>query len=227
MKKIMWQEILSTLFPKRCIGCEIIIPSSQLFLCERCSSGLPFNYLLLNKKNSLYTKINQAVKIESASSLLLFTKENLTQKLIHHLKYKNCPELGSWLAEIWFEQNKHRPDLQEIESIIPVPIHPKRLRERNYNQMTLCCKKLAHLLSCLYDENTLIRIHHMESQTQSGKYERMNRMIDAFQRTNRKSKHYLLVDDVFTTGSTLISCTEKLLEANGAKVSILALATAE
>ncbi|MDR1877146.1 MAG: hypothetical protein LBQ84_05930 [Flavobacteriaceae bacterium] len=227
MKKIMWQDVLSTLFPKRCIGCETIIPSSQLFLCERCTCNLPFAHLPLNKENFLYEKIDPTAKIEAASSLLFFKKDTLSQKLIHHLKYKNRPELGEWLAKIWFEQNRHNSALAEIESVIPVPIHSKRLKKRNYNQVSLCGRKLASLLNCEYDETTLIRIHHLESQTQSGKYERMNRMKNAFQRTNQEVKHYLLVDDVFTTGATLSSCTKELTKVEGSKVSIFALATTE
>lgn len=222
----MWQEVLNMLFPKKCINCEIIIPSSQLYLCEVCKTKLPFTGIILNNENYLCEKLNLITKIESASALLNFTKNNITQKLIHHLKYKNMPELGEWLAEIWFQNNKDNPFLKKIETVIPVPIHPKRLKNRNYNQLTLCGKRLADLLNCEYDEYTLKRIYHLKSQTQSGKYERMERMKNTFQRTNSKKSHFLLVDDVFTTGSTLIYCTEELLKIKTSQVSIFTLAIA-
>ncbi len=220
----MWQGVLSVLFPKRCIECETIIPQSQNFLCEVCNSHLPFTGIILNKENPLYEKINLTTKIEYASSLLFFKKDNLTQKLIHHLKYKNRPELGEWLAEIWFEQNKNNPALNKIEMVIPVPIHSKRLKKRNYNQISLCAKKLTQLIGCNYNETILVRSHHLESQTQSGKYDRLKRMKNAFQITQEKSGHYLLVDDVFTTGATLTSCTEELLKTKDTKVSIFTIA---
>ncbi len=220
----MWQGVISVLFPKRCIGCEDIIPKSQNFLCDVCSARLPFTEIPLGKENLLYEKINRISETEYASSLLFFKKDNLTQKLIHYLKYKNLPELGEWLAEIWVEKNRNNPALNEIETIIPVPIHPKRLKNRNYNQISLCVKKLARLLDCKYDETILIRTHHLESQTESGKYDRLKRMKGAFQLTNEKPGHYLLVDDVHTTGATLISCTEELLKIKDAKVSVFTLA---
>jgi competence protein ComFC len=220
----MWQEILSTLFPNRCIGCETIISSSQPYLCEMCKANLPFIHTPFNSTNAIHSQINKSVKIEFASSLLLFSKENITQQLIHHLKYKNKPEIGSWLAEIWFKQNENNPYLKEIKTIIPVPIHSKRYKKRSYNQITLCCKKLATLLHCNLDEHTLQRVSHMESQTQSNKEDRIKKMKNAFKRNSKNSSHYLLVDDVLTTGATLIACTQELLKIKNSQVSIFTLA---
>lgn len=222
----MWQEILSTLFPMRCIGCEIIISSTQSYLCENCKANLPFTHMPFIRDNSIYDKISESVKIEFASSLLFFSKKNITQKLIHHLKYKNKPEIGSWLAEIWYRQNQDNPYLKEVNTIIPVPIHYKRFKQRNYNQIILCCKRLASLMNCNFDEHLLERVIHMESQIESNKDERMNRMKKAFIRTNQSSSHYLLVDDVLTTGATLISCAHELLKIQNSQVSIFTLAIA-
>lgn len=220
----MWQEVINMLFPKKCINCELIIPTSQSYLCETCKAKLPFTGIKLNNENFLYEKLNAITKIESASALLYFNKNNITQQLIHNIKYKNLPELGEWLAEVWVHSNENNPFLKQVKTVIPVPVHPKRLKKRNYNQITLCAKKLADLLGCEFDETTLERTHHLKSQTQCGKYERMERMKNAFRRTSSKESHFLLVDDVFTTGSTLVYCTEELLKNNGSKVSTFTLA---
>lgn len=220
----MWQEILSTLFPNRCIGCETIISSSQQYLCEICKANLPFTHIPFNNTNIIHNQISKSVKIEFASSLLFFSKENITRQLIHHLKYKNKPEIGSWLAEIWFMQNEGNPCLKDIKTIIPVPIHPKRYKKRSYNQIMLCCQKLATLLHCNLDEHLLQRVSHTESQTQSSKEERLKKMKNAFKRNSKSSDHYLLVDDVLTTGATLIACTQELIKTKNSQVSIFTLA---
>ena len=199
----MWQEILSTLFPMRCIGCEIIISSTQSYLCENCKANLPFTHIPFIRDNSIYDKISESVKIEFASSLLFFSKKN-----------------------IWYMQNQDNPYLKEVNTIIPVPIHYKRFKQRNYNQIILCCKRLASLMNCNFDEHLLERVIHMESQIESNKDERMNRMKKAFIRTNQSSSHYLLVDDVLTTGATLISCAHELLKIQNSQVSIFTLAIA-
>lgn len=221
----MWQEILSTLFPNRCIGCETIISSSQHYVCEKCKAHLPFTYIPFDNANSIHSQLNNSAKIEFASSLLFFSKENITQQLIHHLKYKNKPEIGSWLAEIWFMQNENNPCLKEVKTVVPVPIHSKRYKKRNYNQILLCCKKLTTLMNCNFDEHVLQRVSHTKSQTQSNREERIKKMENAFIRNSNYSSHYLLVDDVLTTGATLIACTQELLKTDDSQVSIFTLAT--
>ncbi|MDR3271942.1 MAG: ComF family protein [Flavobacteriaceae bacterium] len=206
------------------MNCGLITPDAQEFLCEKCKNSLPLTGMILGSDNEIHAKINETTRVKYASSLLFFHQENIAQTLIHHMKYKNFPELGTLLAEIWLEENKNNPVLSEIESVIPVPIHAKRERKRGYNQVELCTQWLAERLNCKFDNQALVRVHHLESQTKSGKYERLERMKNAFRRTNSEAKHYLLVDDVFTTGATLTACTEELLKIPETEVSIFTLA---
>ncbi|MGM5630428.1 ComF family protein [Apibacter raozihei] len=223
----MWQEVLSVLFPKRCINCDLIIPFHQKFVCESCSSVLPFTGIPFSSDNYLKEKINNHVKIEYASSLLIFKKNNITQKLVHYLKYKNCPEIGSWMAEIWFELNKNNSNLKQIDYVVPVPIHYKRFEKRTYNQIELCAETLSKLLNCTYEPQILKRIYHLDSQTNSGKWERLQRIQGAFQKNISKKGHFLLVDDVLTTGATLIACATELLKTEETKISIFTLSSAQ
>ncbi|TWP30895.1 ComF family protein [Apibacter muscae] len=222
----MWQTFLSSLFPLRCFGCGLIIPTHQKYLCEKCLGRMPYTHWRLDSENCMYEKINSLVNIESASALLFFDKDNLTQKLIHFLKYKNYPELGSWMADLWFENHKNQTFLKDIKSVVPVPIHRKRLKLRGYNQVVPCAQRLAHLLNCEYNDSTLERTLHKKSQTTLNKFDRIAKMKNTFTRINNHSSHYLIVDDVFTTGSTIVSCAEELLKNPQSKVSVFTLAIA-
>lgn len=220
----MIRFVLYSLFPNRCLICNSIIPEFQKFVCLKCFSNLAFSYFTFGKDNFSYEQISKFTSLEYASSLLLFHKKNATQKLIHQMKYKNKPEIGEWLAEIWFNSNKNNEKLREIECVIPVPIHAKRLKKRGYNQVEKCSKKLAHLLNCEYDDYTLKRIHHAESQTFSNREHRLSKMKNSFQKTNNKESHFLLVDDVLTTGATLSSCIEVLKQnSEQTKISVFTL----
>ena len=206
------------------MNCEVIIPETQEFLCENCKNSLPLTGMILDSGHELHAKINETARIKYASSLLFFEQGNMAQKLIHYMKYKNFPELGAWLADLWLAENKNNPALSEIEAVVPVPIHAKRERKRGYNQVEACAKRLAERLNCSFDNQVLVREHHLESQTASGRYERLGRMKNAFRRTNSEAKHYLLVDDVFTTGATLTACAEELLKVPETVVSVFTLA---
>src|SRR5690606_17411112 len=108
-------------FPRRCLNCDSVI-SQDNPLCVFCASNLPYTHWGLDKNNPAYDKLKHLCQLKSSHSLLFFRHENITQKLLHSLKYENHPAIGILLAE----KTAIDLNLSSFDGIIPVPIHSKK-----------------------------------------------------------------------------------------------------
>ena len=134
-------------------------------------------------------------------------------------------QLGKWYGHILKEQSL----FSTIDLIIPVPLHPKRERQRGYNQSTQFAIGLSETLNIPYRENVLKRQLYTPTQTGKNRVERLENVLPAFQLKQKEviaGKHVLLVDDVLTTGATLEACALQLLEASNVKISMATIAIA-
>ena len=147
--------------------------------------------------------------------------------MIHKLKYKGREEIGEVLG------NWYAPDLVKlfiddpIDAIIPVPLHKKRLRERGYNQVTTFGNALSQRMLVPVDETLLYRTSYSKTQTRKtllGRIEVNKTLFDVQFTDADHFKHFLLIDDVLTTGSTLEACARALLKIPGAKISVACMA---
>lgn len=218
--KTIVNSLVDLFFPMRCIHCDEVIPSNQT-LCVSCVAELPFTHWNLDQNNKTYQQIHQYCNVESAYSLLHFTKRNVTQSILHEIKYKNRPELGLLIADLI------TIDLSTIDYIIPVPIHSKRLKERGYNQVELFASQLAKNHHIKWDKNLLIRAKFNSSQVEKNKQKRLATLANAFQLTKIPTPgHYLIVDDLLTTGATLSQAVLPFNEYDDIKVSVLTIGCA-
>lgn len=158
---------------------------------------------------------------------MYFNKFNTTQKLVHYLKYKNRQDIGTFLAQWFGHELKEQNVYDSVDCIIPVPIHPKKLKRRGYNQISSFCKTLGKLLEIPCEEELLIKVSDNSSQTFKSRFERYKDIQTNFKLTDTvflENKHVLLIDDVITTGATIVSCCEELLKTENIKISVLSIA---
>jgi len=121
-------------------------------------------------------------------------------------------------------------EFKKVDCIIPVPLHPKKMRERGYNQVTKFGKQLSFYLKKPFISNELVRISSTKTQTFKSRFERFNHLDTKFHLKNPakfNNKHILLIDDVITTGATLEACAKEFLKAENCKISILTMAYTE
>ncbi len=151
----------------------------------------------------------------------------VVRDLIHRFKYSRDETLrrplGNWLAEAFDDR---RLADAEPDWIVPVPLHPVRQREREYNQAALLAEWVARRSGIPY-RNVLRRMRYTTTQTQFDRRHRMRNLRGAFALRHNVSvidKHILLVDDVLTTGATLDACSSILLEAGASRVHAITLA---
>nr|WP_315054206.1 phosphoribosyltransferase family protein [Chryseobacterium indoltheticum] len=154
-----------------------------------------------------------------------FEKENLSRKIIHELKYKSREKAGKTLAEWTAERldfKKEKPDV-----LVSVPLHPKKLKERGYNQLHLFTETLSRFYGIPFSHNLIKRNHYSKAQALKDKQHRLETQNTFSITENITDKHILLIDDVFTTGNTVSSIAWEILKAGNNKVSVLVMAMDE
>ena len=151
------------------------------------------------------------------------------RKIIHHLKYKGMKEVGYEMGKHFGAAIKQAQHFEEIDLLVPVPLHKNKLRQRGYNQSYWIAKGMGEIMNKPVETESIKRNVETNTQTRKARYERWENVEHIFKLKNEqliRDKHILLVDDVVTTGSTLEACASALLKAENTKVSIATLGVA-
>lgn len=177
------------------------------------------------RKNFIEAKFYGRVELLFGWSYLYFHQEGIAQKLLHRLKYNNMPEIGVELGRMYASEIIQLLQKQQLDAIVPVPLHYKKLKKRGYNQS----EKFAEGISSITGIpviTALSRTQSTETQTAKNRLERWNNVNSIFKIIKEEihGKRVLLVDDVITTGATIEACASVLVKAN-CQVAVLSLAT--
>jgi ComF family protein len=182
------------------------------------------NYL---EENAVDRIFYGRIPIKKAASFVFFTKSGLVKNLLHWLKYKNQEQIGSFFGEWCGALLTENGQLKNVDVVVPVPLHPKKLKKRGYNQVSLFAQTIAEQIGATYCDDWLIKTKNIKTQTKKGRQSRWESSKDAFElnASNRRNfSHVLLVDDVITTGATIESCAKTLLQQKNTEVSVLSMA---
>lgn len=224
---IAFKDLFNLFYPKLCVNCNNQLTLNEEIICVFCRHDLPLTHFNSFTKNKVTKTFYGRVRIEKGYSLLFYRKENSTQKIIQELKYKGNEEIGTFFGNFLGEIILKNNEFNDVDFIIPVPLHPKKLKKRGYNQVAKFGKILSKHLKTPYKENILTRASSTKTQTLKARFERFTNTDTQFLLTNKsyfKNKHVLLIDDVITTGATLEACIKELQKTSGIKVSILTMA---
>lgn len=224
------ESFVGLLFPNVCMGCGGVLSKQEKVLCFICENNLPKTFFHNEVDNAVFKRLYGRIPIENATSLFYFDKGGTVQHLMHQLKYNDKKEVGSYLGKMLGNYLLESNSFNSIESVIPVPLHEKKLYQRGYNQSEYFADGIAEAMSISCLPNALKRTDYTETQTGKNRFERWDNVKDAFELINPeliKNKHVLLVDDVVTTGATLEACAHRLMDAQNTKVSIATIAYAQ
>lgn len=225
----MINYLVNLFFPKVCAGCKSYIATNESVICTVCRHELPLTNHHLNRENEAFKKFYGRIPVEHVSALLYFHKKGMVQEMIHNLKYKGHEEIGTLLGEWYASDLKESSTLNNVDVIIPVPLHKKRLKERGYNQVMNFGLALSENFKIPLNDSILIRKVYSKTQSKKnllGRTEGIETVFDVAYTEEDANKHYLLIDDVLTTGATLEACSKALLKIPGAKISIVCMAMA-
>lgn len=225
----MFQKLINLFFPKVCLSCTNALVDNEEYVCTNCRHDLPVTNFHFDNTEELKKVLYGRVKVENGTALFRFQKKGIVQHLIHNLKYKGHQEVGEFLGNWLGEELKTIEEYKNIDIVIPVPLHKRKLKQRGFNQVTLFAKQIASSLNAKYSESVLIKISDTKSQVNKSRLARWNDSNEIFSIQNLdeiKNKHILLVDDIITTGATIEACSNQLLKAKNIKISVATMAIA-
>lgn len=209
------------LFPNRCLGCNCIIDAENV-ICSLCEDHISFTHHRFSQPNELLGRCKTLFPTEHAAALMAFEKEGLSRKLIHELKYRKREKVGSYLAKTASKMLDF--SVIKADLIATVPLHPKKEKERGYNQLHQFANNLAHETNIPVDHQLIRRNHYKKAQALQNRAHRSD-TESLFSLTKPiENQHVLLVDDVFTTGNTMATIAWEVLKAGNNKVSVLIMA---
>lgn len=221
-------DLFDLFLPPRCAACGGLRPRGMRFLCPACEWEMPATGYCTVHDNPVYRKFYGLVPLAEASSLIFYTSHSRYRRMIHDMKYhgqwRQCRHFG----HIMGAEMKKGGLYDSADMIVPIPLHPRRLLTRGYNQAAYIAHGMAQGTGLPVVTGAIRRKRHNPSQTKTSRMERWDNVHGIFTvRDGRlfENKHVILVDDVLTTGATLVSCAETILEAApSARISVVTLA---
>jgi ComF family protein len=228
--------VRNTLFPPHCFGCRRLV-ADQGAVCAECWSNIRFierpycEVLGTPFQNDpgegalSGDAIAHPPPFRRARAAVGFS--GVPRRMVQSLKYHDKPELARWMA-VWMVR-AGRQLLEEADVVLPVPLHPRRFLSRRFNQSAELARHICAQSGKPFDPTSLLRVKLTRQQVGLGANERQNNVRGAFKvpdgkRINIAGRTVLLVDDVYTTGSTVIAATQALKRAGAAYVDILTFA---
>lgn len=224
----MFKDFINLLYPQPCLACGTILTTTEDSICTSCIINLPKTNYHLHNENPLNKIFWGRVSIEMVAAYYFFNKGNKVQNLLHQLKYKGAKNVGEKIGLLYGYELLEFNNFKDVDFIVPVPLHPKKLKKRGYNQSESFANGLAQSLKKEVVTNLLLRTVNSETQTKKSRFNRWENVATIFTISNASAiegKHVLLVDDVITTGATIEGCAQ-LLTQNNATVSVVTIACA-
>ncbi|MGI6084084.1 MAG: ComF family protein [Acetivibrionales bacterium] len=219
------EKLIRLVYPAKCMVCDIILnEDAALYICDACKKNLP----------CLERKFFKNIRMPYLDGVFAaFYYENGIETAIHNMKYKNHPKLAKTMGTLLYEELAKQKALPDIDCIVPIPMHPKKKRQRGYNQSELVARETARLLGIEVRADMLLKIMNTRPQSLLKRDDRLRNLEKAFiindnvSKDDIRKKKIFLVDDVLTTGTTINTCAKILKEDGFAFVYALVLAAAE
>ena len=231
MRISFWSRLLDLISPRLCVVCGQRLSITEETLCSKCNLHLPRTGFQHDPYENIMAKMFWGrIPVERATALYYYEPHAETANIIYELKYKNHPEIGVIIGRMMARELQLTDFFEGIDAIIPVPLAKKRQRQRGYNQSLEIAKGISDITRLPIYNKMVRRTVFEGSQTQKGRWERNENVEKVFQLTDGESirgKHLLMVDDVVTTGATVVACATELAKAGSVKVSVLSIGFAK
>lgn len=227
MKISLWSRFLDLIAPRLCCVCGNRLAITENTVCSVCVMHLPRTAIRDFQNNPMAQMFWGLAPVERAAALFYYHVNSNTSNILYELKYRNRPEIGLDMGRLMASELMIAGFFDGMDVIVPLPLSRQRKRTRGYNQSEMLAKGIGEITGIPCETKAVGRKYFKKSQTRVNRYERRGNVEDAFMLLNAeclRGKHVLLVDDVVTTGSTMIACAETMKNIEGIRISYLALA---
>jgi ComF family protein len=222
----MWTELLQLFYPPLCLLCGRKLIACEQQICLYCHYDLPCAGYHKRPDNPMLRLFAGIPQVRDMAAFLLFEKEGPAQVLTHSFKYRDNKLLAEQMGRIAARAMKADGLFHDVDFLLPVPLHPKKERMRGYNQSEWIARGFASVYQRPICGNILFRTVYAVSQTRKSAYERRLNVENNYALRETETlagKHVLLIDDVITTGSTVLTCIETLRVIPDIRISVFSL----
>ncbi len=219
----MINAFLQLLYPKCCFACDQVLIRSENWICTRCRFELPSPGLFLEQPNWISHKLDGLIDYDNVHAYFVFTEGGKVQHLLHQIKYKGQEKLGNYLGYCVGRSFSSA----DYDLIIPMPLHPSRLKERGYNQAASVAKGISRASGIPISEAHLLRTKQVTSLiglNRAERYKTLEEVFEVLRPSELNGLRILIVDDTLTTGATFLAAGAKIKAASTGRLSFLALA---
>lgn len=220
------KDLSRIIFPDFCIHCGVPLVGDEKYLCTNCLLEISWARHAAIQDNETELRLAGHIPCQSGAALMIFQKGHVTQSIIHHIKYHGFISLGLRYGRLLGQELKDTGRFNEIDYIIPVPLHWLKKIRRGYNQSELICQGISQIFGVPILKNNLVRTKYTQTQTNKNRAERQENMQGVFKVRHPeqlKGKHILLIDDIITTGATFDACYQALKHIPDLRISVAAL----
>lgn len=223
----MLKGVVNLIWPNVCEVCGCTLVKGEKVICLGCRLRLPRTNLHTHEFGLIHHRLAGRVPIERAAGYFYYYRSDPFTRLIHAAKYNGRPNVARYLAREYAGEIKDNGFFSGIDLILPVPLHRFKLWKRGYNQTEYLARGLKDATGIAIGSNLVATRGH-STQTRKGSYMRWlntRNIYDVVRPGELEGKHILVVDDVLTTGATLLACCEAIhRSAPTATISVLTLA---
>ncbi|MVZ61891.1 ComF family protein [Sphingobacterium humi] len=208
------KALLHLVYPPQCAGCKDILYFQEHFICSSCLYHLPFTEDHYCLENESYKQLRGKLDIQRVVSMWYFRPATRVSRIIHHIKYANKPHLATYVGRLYAQELRASGVFEDVDLLIPLPLHPWRKLKRGYNQSDYFGRGLSEGLEKPLMRKILARVKHNPSQTNQDRIDRFDNVQEIFKcrkDIDLNHKHILLLDDVLTTGATITSAGQAIL----------------
>lgn len=227
--KVWLSSFLHLFFCRQCAVCGESLQESEEAICLKCNMDLPRTDYHLRADNPVERMFWGKFPLERATSYCFYHKGSDFRQILHQLKYGDRKDLGEVMGRFMAAELAGSGFFRDVDVIVPVPLHPRKLQMRGYNQSECIAKGIAMVTGIPIDVSSVVRGKYTQTQTSKSVYERWENVGGIFRLHHPEcwaGKHILLVDDVLTTGATTTACADAFREVDGVRISVLTLAVA-
>jgi predicted amidophosphoribosyltransferase len=219
----MINSFLQLLYPKCCFACDQVLIRSENWLCTVCRFELPKPGLFLEQPNWISHKLDGLIEYDRVHAYFVFAEGGKVQHILHQIKYKGQEKLGEYLGACVGRSFS----TEDYDIILPMPLHPSRMKERGYNQAACIARGIANESGIPLSVAHLLRTKQVASLiglNRAERYQTLEEVFEVMYPGELDGLRILLVDDTMTTGATFLAAGAKIKAASTGKLSFLALA---
>ncbi len=223
------QGVSELFYPHRCAICGCSLDNREVVLCDVCEADLPRTEHACRRDNrveQLLAEVPLKHSLVRGGAFGYYENDSPYRDLLHIFKYSAYPQIGVHLGRLAAKEFAEHGFFADVDLLVPVPLHRKRLIQRTYNQAELICEGIAEQTNIPLDTTNLKRVVNSDSQTRKTAAERQANTQGIFLLDDPvawQGKHILLVDDIITTGATLKACMQAVRKVKNLRVSVFTL----